>query len=60
MDSSDFGYTKNQLAGKIKMNQKTILINLQAGSMKKGLIEFFEADRGGQWLAYKPDVKDFD
>ena len=59
MDSNDFGYKKNQLAGKIKMNQKTILINLQAGSMEKGLIEFFEADRGGQWLAYKPNVKDF-
>ena len=59
MDSSDFGHRKNELAGKIKMNQKTILINLQAASMRKGLIEFFEADRGGQWLAYKPDVEDF-
>lgn len=59
LKASDPGWRKNKMAGRIKMNQKTILVNLQASSMSTGTIGFFQADRGGQWLAYRPNIPEF-
>ena len=35
---------------------RNILMNLQAGNYRCGVIEAFQTDRGGQWLMYRPNI----
>ena len=55
----DFGYTMLEERAKVHINDKDIVLNLQAHNMFGGPFDFFKGDRGGQWLLYKPDVAAF-
>ena len=56
MSSSDTGAAKLLNQKLVDINDKYILVGLQAGNLACGVIEAFQADRGGQWLLYKPDI----
>jgi len=34
-----------------------IVMGLQAHNMVAGVISYFAADRGGQWLLYQPEIE---
>lgn len=50
------GSAKRAFDAMVPINDKTILIGLQAHNMECGIILTFEADRGGQWLIYNPAI----
>lgn len=56
----DPGYKKIEAEKKVAMNDKDIILILQAHNMFAGQFDFFNADRGGQWLLYRPDVEAFE
>jgi hypothetical protein len=56
MKASDDGYAKHELEATIDINDKTILIGLQAHNLVEGVISAMGADRGGQWLLYQPKL----
>ena len=39
-----------------QINDKMIVLSLQAHNHRGGLISYFNADRGGQAYAYKPEL----
>jgi len=59
LQHGDHGYTMIAEKAKVDINDKNIVVNLQAHNMFAGPFDFFDSDRGGQWLIYKPDVDDF-
>lgn len=50
------GFEKRKHDKLTTINDKTILLGLQAHNMACGIIKYFGADRGGQWLLYRPDL----
>jgi len=38
------------------LSLRNILVGLQASNFACGVIGAFQADRGGQWLVYKPNL----
>lgn len=62
-DSGDFvlsasgpGYEKRQLDATVPMNDKNILIALQAHTQHSGIISAFQLDRGGQIYVIQPKL----
>jgi hypothetical protein len=56
MSASDDGYAKRSADKKVNINDKNIMVGLQAHNMACGAIKGFQTDRGGQWLLYQPDI----
>ncbi|KAI0559925.1 hypothetical protein FGB62_130g028 [Gracilaria domingensis] len=54
ISASDSGMEKRMNDKMTKINDKVILLGLQAHNMACGVIKYFGADRGGQWLLYQP------
>ena len=52
--AADPGHIKRAGDKMTPIEDKLILLGLQAHNFKKGVIESFQADRGGQWLIYQP------
>jgi len=52
--ASDAGHARYRWAKTVHMEDKLIVLNLQAHSLSAGHIKKFNADRGGQWLLWKP------
>lgn len=52
----DTGYEKRKADMVTNINDKTILLGLQAHNMACGVIKNFGSDRGGQWLVYRPHI----
>jgi len=57
LKASDPGYKQVNLAKTVDINDKLILIGLQAHNLAGGVISTFGADRGGQWLLYQPRIE---
>jgi len=56
MTAQDTGAAKLANNAQVDINDKQILVNLQAGNLACGVIGAFQADRGGQWLMYQPNI----
>jgi hypothetical protein len=56
VSAADTGMEKRMADALVGINEKTILIGLQAHNMACGIIKAFSADRGGQWLLYSPEI----
>ena len=54
MSAADTGASKLANNRMVDINDKYILVGLQAGNLACGVIGAFQADRGGQWLLYQP------
>lgn len=54
LSTSDSGFEKRKNDMMTKINDKIILVGLQAHNYYCGVIKYFGADRGGQWLLYQP------
>ena len=52
--ASASGMDKRKNDKMTKINEKVILVGLQAHNQACGVIKYFGADRGGQWLLYQP------
>lgn len=60
MMASDTGAVKIAQNAMVGINDKYILVGLQAGNLACGVIGAFQADRGGQWLLYQPELPVFE
>jgi len=56
MSASDEGTAKRANDAAVPINEKNILVGLQAGNYNCGVIQAFQSDRGGQWLIYQPNI----
>ena len=56
LSKSSTGYEKRESDRQVAVNDKLILLGLQAHNYYDGIIASFQGDRGGQWLAYQPDI----
>jgi hypothetical protein len=56
MLATDSGFTKHVLESEVKINDKVLLVGLQAHNLNEGVISAMSADRGGQWLLYQPNI----
>ena len=56
VSAADTGKAKRDYEAMVPINDKDILIGLQAHSMECGIIVTYGADRGGQWLIYHPEI----
>eukprot|EP00971_Amphidinium_carterae_P350418 6491534-Amphidinium_carterae.2 len=57
LQASDTGYEKRQQDKLVTdVNDKVILVGLQAHNLVSGDIRRFGADRGGQWLLFQPQL----
>lgn len=54
LGAGDEGHTKRAVEKTVAINDKYIVLGLQAHQLNKGVIDVLEADRGGQWLVYQP------
>lgn len=54
--SDDDGYVKLEAASNVAINDKYIVIGLQAHNLVGGVVYYMAADRGGQWLLYQPEL----
>jgi hypothetical protein len=54
--ASEDGHAKRAADRTVSINDKTIVIGLQSHNFYGGLIGAFRGDRGGQWLAFQPDI----
>lgn len=52
----DAGHAKRAADRSVSINDKVIVLGLQAHNYNSGVIEAFKGDRGGQWLAYNPNI----
>ena len=50
------GVTKHTAAAAESINDHQLVLGLQAHNMISGVIQYFAADRGGQWLSYRPKL----
>lgn len=60
LKAEDIGAKMIEEKAKVHINDKYIVLNLQAHNMFAGPFDFFNTDRGGQWLLYQPDVPAFE
>jgi hypothetical protein len=56
MSATDEGSVKRAQDALVNINDKQILVGLQSGNLYDGVIGSFQADRGGQWLMYQPNI----
>ncbi|KAL7577324.1 hypothetical protein ACA910_002062 [Epithemia clementina (nom. ined.)] len=56
MSASDTGFAKRAADRSVDVNDKTLLIDVQAHDMTEGVISDLQNDRGGQWYAYRPNI----
>lgn len=56
LSASGKGSEKRSNDAKVAMNDKYILVGLQAHNHKCGVVQAMQADRGGQWLVYQPSL----
>lgn len=56
VSASDTGKKKRDADAKVNINDKLLVIPLQAHSMSGGVIDGFRTDRGGQLYLYKPNI----
>merc|ERR1712218_460223 len=56
LKDTDSGYMKRAADRSVPINEKLVLLGLQAHNYAGGVIEAFQGDRGGQWLAYPPAI----
>ncbi|KAL7577323.1 hypothetical protein ACA910_002061 [Epithemia clementina (nom. ined.)] len=56
MSADDTGYAKRAADRTVDLNDKTIILNLQAHDLNQGVINDLQLDRGGQWYTYRPNV----
>lgn len=56
LKASHSGSVKRANDRKVAINDKQLIINLQAHSIQGGLISGFRADRGGQVYMYQPNI----
>ena len=56
LSASDSGYKRRYFDRTVPINEKLILLGLQAHNYAGGVIQAFQGDRGGQWLAYTPNI----
>lgn len=50
------GYSKRTAEQMVSINDKTIVLNLQAHNLNSGVIATFNGDRGGQVYAFEPEL----
>jgi len=53
---TDSGVTRHSAAESVSINDHLIVMGLQAHNMVGGIIQYFAADRGGQWYLYRPKL----
>ena len=56
ISADDAGHAKRAADRTVPINDKLILLGLQAHNFAGGVIKAFQGDRGGQWLAYQPEI----
>jgi hypothetical protein len=56
LDVDDTGYNKRIADRGVAINDKLILLGLQSHNFNGGVIGKYHGDRGGQWLAYQPNI----
>ena len=56
VSSADTGVAKRATDREVGINDKYIVNVLQAHSLECGVVGAFNADQGGQWMIYKPDI----
>lgn len=56
LSANDTSMMKRKNDMMTSINDKVILLGLQSHNMACGVIKYFGADRGGQWLLYQPDI----
>lgn len=54
--ADDDGSVGREADRSVAINDKLILIGLQAHNFNAGVIKDLQGDRGGQWLAYQPHI----
>ena len=54
--ADDTGVAKRAADRSVDINDKSIIIVLQAHDLKAGMIADLQLDRGGQWYIYQPDI----
>lgn len=57
LKASDVGHQMQAAAKSVPIDEKLLLIGLQAHGFAGGIISDFAADRGGQWLLYQPRME---
>ena len=60
MNSRHPGFKRIMEEKKVHINDKNIVLVVQAHNLFAGQFDFFNTDRGGQWMLYQPDVANFD
>jgi hypothetical protein len=56
MSAADTGAAKLSNNAMVGINDKYVLVALQAQDLNCGVVGAFQADRGGQWLLYQPNI----
>lgn len=56
MSSSDDGFAKRQADAAVAINDKNIVLVLQAHSQNGGILSAFQLDRGGQLYLLQPNI----
>jgi hypothetical protein len=56
VSAADDGYKKRAADATVSTNDKYIMFGLQSHNFNSGIIKLFGADRGGQWLLFKPNL----
>jgi hypothetical protein len=54
LGANERGYRKREEDAKVELNDKYIMINVQAANFEHGALKHFGADTGGQIMIYKP------
>jgi hypothetical protein len=55
LKASDPGWVMRKQAARVELEDKYIMLGLQAHNFAGGVIDVFRGDRGGQWLIYQPE-----
>jgi hypothetical protein len=56
VSAADSGYKKRAADAAVSTNDKYLMFGLQSHNYNSGAIKLFGADRGGQWLLFKPNL----
>ena len=54
--AADTGVAKRAADRTVDINDKSLIIVVQSGSMNEGVIKDLQLDRGGQWFLYRPKL----
>ena len=56
LSANEKGYRKREEDAQVELNDKYIILNLQASNFEAGAMKHFGADTGGQIMIYKPNL----